>query len=105
MSPYLEPVRRPDADAVAFFDPQFQQGTSHALGHVPQLAPRQADVLMSDHERFALAEALDGAAQVLADGLAEQRLGGSAEGIGESHDPQITLKTRRNANKIGVFRR
>ena len=68
-------VRRPDADAVALLDAPREQAARGAGGLFPQLSVRRAVVLLAHHQRFTLRDAFDGAAQVLADRLAEQRDG------------------------------
>jgi hypothetical protein len=51
-----------------------------------QLLVGQPDVLESHDERLTVAEPRDGAFEVLADRLADQRLGGDAGRVGPSHD-------------------
>ena len=69
----LGAVGSPDSDAVAFADAAGEQATRRPRGLLPQLGIGGAVVLMAHDQRFAVAELLDGAAQVLADGLPEQR--------------------------------
>ena len=84
----FEAVGGPDADPVAAFDPPPQEGLGEGRGGVPELPVGGPVVLRRHHQRLAVAVALDGAAQVLADGLAEQghragavHVGGQAHGV------------------------
>ena len=61
-----------------------EQRARGAVDLVPQLAVGRAVALVADDERLAVAEALDGAAQVLADRLAEQRDVARPVGVGEA---------------------
>jgi len=67
----LEAVAGPHADAVAGLDAQAKQTACDGGRCVPQLAVTHADVLLPDNQRLAVAVALDGGAEVVADGLAE----------------------------------
>jgi hypothetical protein len=60
-----------------------EQAARGAVDLVPELGVGGAVALVADDERLALAEARDGAAQVLADRLAEERDLASPVGIGE----------------------
>ena len=60
-----------------------QQGASGAGGFVPELAVGGAVVLVAHHQRLAAAVLLDGGAEVVADGLAQQRRRAGAVGVGE----------------------
>ncbi len=69
----LVAIRRPDADAIAGRDAEREQAARDRGRRVPQLAIGRAVALRAHDERLAIAEPIDGAAQVLADRLAEQR--------------------------------
>ena len=69
----LVAVGRPDAHAVALAHAAGEQAARGEADLVPQLAVGRAVALVAHDERLAVAEALDGAAQALADGQLEQR--------------------------------
>ena len=84
----LEAVGRPDADPVAALDPPPEERLGEGGGGVPELAVRGPEALRRDHQRLAAAATFDGAAQVLADGLAEQGHGAGAVRVGgPAHGP------------------
>ena len=71
-------VLRPDADALAGFEPEAQQRDGQVVGAPLQLAIGPAHVLVPDDQRFALAEALDDPVEAGAQRFAEQRLRAAA---------------------------
>ena len=79
----LVAVGRPDADAIARAHPAGQQSAGGQRHLVPQLAIRGPVALLAHHQRLALAEALDGAAQALADGQLQEGSVARAGGVRE----------------------
>ena len=65
-------VGRPDADAIARPHAAREQPAGGQRHLVPELAIGRAVALLAHHQRLAVAEALDGAAQALTDGQLEQ---------------------------------
>jgi hypothetical protein len=79
----LEAIGRPDADPLARLYPQGQQAAGAAGGGIVELAVGEAHPLGAHHQRLLIAMALDGVAQIGADGLAQERRVAGPVGIGE----------------------
>ena len=79
----LGAVAGPDADAVAGPGPPRQQAARRQGGLVPQLAVGQAHALPGHHQGVLAGAAGHGAAQVVADRLAQQGRQASAVAVGE----------------------
>ena len=75
-------IGRPDGDAIALVHAVRDERAGGGLHLLPELVVGRPVALVGHDERVALAEALDGPAQVLADRLAEQRDVAGAVGIG-----------------------
>jgi hypothetical protein len=88
-------VGRPDAHAIALAHTTREQAAGGEADLVPQLAVRRAVALVAHNECLAVAEALDGPTQALADGQLQQghvpRAGrdGEREGGGVAFDEHV----------------
>jgi hypothetical protein len=91
----LEPVRRPDADAVARPDAVGDQRTGRPVDLAPELGVRRAIALVADHQRLAFGETGDGPAQRRADRLVEEGDVGLAASVGQMHRSTIPSRRRR----------
>ena len=79
----LVPVGRPHPDPVPLLDAHRHQPAGH-LGHlVPELLVGHAYALVAHHEGEVVGPCLDGAAEVLADALSEQRDLAGAVNVGK----------------------
>ena len=82
----LEPIRRPDADAIARLDADGQECPRDLGRLAPQLPIGGAVALRADHERVVIGHTLHRARQIRADGLAEQRYSAGAVQV-RQHGP------------------
>jgi len=112
----LEAVGRPHADAVTALHAQRQQPLGHRRRLIPQLAVRRAVALPAHHQRVVISVARHGAAQVLADGLAQQRHRAGAVGVRERPHARAPASPRRSGREsrggvvtacrcVGIMRR
>ena len=81
----LRAVAAPDADTVAALHPERDQRAGGTIGLVAKLSVRIAQLLMTCHERVAVAPAFGRAVQGAADGIRDQRRGADAVDVGELH--------------------
>ena len=79
----LPAVRRPDAHAVARRDAESEQRPRGLRHDFPQLAVGGAVILPADHQSVAVAVAFGRGAEVVADGLTQQRRCANAVRIGK----------------------
>ena len=99
-------VAAPDADAVAALHPERDQRAGGAIGLVAKLAVRVAQLLMTCHERVAVAPAFGRTVQGAADGVRDQRRGPDAVNVGELHlDALMAIGAFREARSSPVHRR
>ena len=81
----LRAVAAPDADTVAALHPERDQRAGGAIGLVAKLSVRIAQLLMTRHERVAVAPAFGRTVEGAADGIRDQRRGADAVNVGELH--------------------
>ena len=81
----LGAVGRPDADPVPLLEPGAEQSARERVDLLVELGVAEAHALVAHDQRLAVAEAGDRALEVLADRLADQRLGCDARRVGTSH--------------------
>ncbi len=101
----LGAVAAPDADPVASLHPERDQRAGGTIGLVAKLAVRVAQLLMTRHDRVAVAPAFGRTVQGAADRVGDQRRRPDAVDVREVHlDTLMAMDTFREARSSIVLR-